>query len=184
MSIKFKEIKKYLARNVRLSICFEDGYYHNYLMISDIPDNKYDDLYVFGVGMIDVEFSRDVFKKPQELEGIISSTKDDDLRPAIEIVLHKKPREIERKVEDYLMFKDLKPYLQIGRNFTVLNREDWSGDEYERREQISEKHDEMYVYGISMENNYSKDEMVDSLDIEYDTYMKKRMILVLSKEPR
>lgn len=184
MSIKFIEIKKYLARNVRLSICFEDGYYHNYLMVSDIPGNKYDDLYVFGVGMIDVEFSMDVFKEPQELEGIIYSTKDDDLKPAIEIVLHKEPREIGRKVENCLMFKDLKPYLQIGRNFTVLNREDWSRDEYEYRKQISEKYDEMYVYGISMEDNYSEDAMVDSLDIKYDTYLKKRMILVLSKKPR
>ena len=32
MAIKFKEIKNYIARNVRMSICFEDGYYHNYLM--------------------------------------------------------------------------------------------------------------------------------------------------------
>ena len=45
-------IMKYLARNTRLSICFEDGYYHDYLMISDIPAEKYKDLYVYGVGMV------------------------------------------------------------------------------------------------------------------------------------
>lgn len=66
MAIKFEEVKRYLARNVRLSICFEDGYYHDYLMVSDIPDSKYDRLYVYGIGMIDVEFSRDVYSKPQE----------------------------------------------------------------------------------------------------------------------
>ena len=27
MAIKFEELRKYVARNVRLSICFEDGYY-------------------------------------------------------------------------------------------------------------------------------------------------------------
>lgn len=37
MAIQFKKIRQYLARNTRLSICFEDGYYHDYLMISDIP---------------------------------------------------------------------------------------------------------------------------------------------------
>lgn len=37
MAIQFKELRKYLARNIRLSICFEDGHYHDYLMISDIP---------------------------------------------------------------------------------------------------------------------------------------------------
>lgn len=41
MAIKFEELRKYIARNVRLSICFEDGYYHDYLMMSDIPEQKY-----------------------------------------------------------------------------------------------------------------------------------------------
>lgn len=30
MAIQFKEIRQYLARNARLSICFEDGYYQDY----------------------------------------------------------------------------------------------------------------------------------------------------------
>lgn len=46
MAIQFKEIRQYLARNTRLSICFEDGCYHDYLMISDISAEKYKDLYV------------------------------------------------------------------------------------------------------------------------------------------
>lgn len=45
MAIQFKEIRQYLARNARLSICFEDGYYQDYLMVSDIPTEKYKDLY-------------------------------------------------------------------------------------------------------------------------------------------
>ena len=61
MAIKFKEIRKFLARNTRLSICFEDGDYHNYLLISDIPSLEYDELYVYGVGMTDVEFSLDIY---------------------------------------------------------------------------------------------------------------------------
>ena len=50
MAIQFKEIRQYLARNIRLSICFEDAHYHDYLMISGIPAHKYKDLYVYGVG--------------------------------------------------------------------------------------------------------------------------------------
>ena len=46
MAIQFCEIKKYIARNECISICLEDGSYDNYLMISDIPEGKYDNLYV------------------------------------------------------------------------------------------------------------------------------------------
>lgn len=52
MAIQFKEIRQCLARNTRLSICFEDGCYHDYLMISDIPTEKYKDLYVYGIGLV------------------------------------------------------------------------------------------------------------------------------------
>ena len=79
MAIQFKEIRQYLARNAKLSICFEDGYYHNYLMISDIPAEKYKDLYVYGVGMIDVEFPMDIYVSPKDLDGVITSTNDDTL---------------------------------------------------------------------------------------------------------
>ena len=51
MAIKFEELRKYVARNVRLSICFEDGYYHDYLMMSDIPEQKYAGFYIYGVGI-------------------------------------------------------------------------------------------------------------------------------------
>ena len=50
VAIQFKEIRQYLARNARLSICFEDGYFQDYLMVSDIPAENYKDLYVYGIG--------------------------------------------------------------------------------------------------------------------------------------
>ena len=156
MAIQFKEIRQYLARNTRLSICFEDGYYHDYLMISDIPAEKYKDLYVYGVGMIDVEFSMDIYVSPKDLDGVITSTKDDTIEPAIEIVLHEAPRNIDRKAEDVLLFKDIKPYLQIGRNFAVVNREDWSYKLYEYRNDIPSDYDDMFVFGIGMEDNFDE----------------------------
>lgn len=187
MAIQFKEIRKYLARNVRLSICFEDGYYHDYLMISDIPAEKYKDLYVYGVGMIDVEFSMDIYASPKELGGVTISTKDDTIEPAIEIVLHEAPRNIERKAEDVLLFKDIKPYLQIGRNFAVVNREDWSYKLYEYRNDIPGNYDDMFVYGIGMEDNSEEKDknIIKSLEKrQYDSCLNKRMVIVLSNTAR
>ena len=56
MAIQFQEIRQYLARNVMLSICFDGGYYHDYLMISDIPAEKYKDLYVLGLEWLMLNF--------------------------------------------------------------------------------------------------------------------------------
>ncbi|MCI8835308.1 MAG: hypothetical protein HFH24_08035 [Ruminococcus sp.] len=187
MAIQFMSIRQYLARNVRLSICFEDGYYHDYLMVSDIPDEKYKDLYVYGVGMVDVEFSRDIYAAPVDMEGVVISTKDDAIKPAIEIVLHNAPRNIERKAEEALLFKDLKPYLQTGRNFAVVNREDWSYEFYEYRNEIPDNYDEMFVYGIGMEDNPDETDtdILKSLEKrKYDSHLNKRMVIVLSKTAR
>lgn len=187
MAIQFKEIRQYLARNVRLSICFEDGHYHDYLMISDIPVEKYKDLYVYGVGMIDVEFPKDIYTSPKNLDGVIISTNDDTIEPAIEIVLHETPRETERKSEDVLLFKDIKPYLQIGRNFAVVNREDWSYRLYEYRSDIPDNYGDMFVYGIGMEDNFDESDKNIAKVLEkrnYDSYLNKRMVVVLSNTAR
>lgn len=183
MAIKFKEIRKFLARNTRLSICFEDGDYHNYLLISDIPSLEYDELYVYGVGMTDVEFSLDIYSEPDEINREVTiSGRGFTMQPAIEIVLSDKPRDIERNICDSLTFKDLKPYLQIGRWFNIVNKLDWSSESYEYRENISEKYDSMYVYGIGVEYNPDLEETYRKL--KYDTHFNKRMVLVLSDKPR
>ena len=72
MAIKFKDIRRFLARNIRLSICFLDGQYHNYLLVSDISASEYDELYVYGIGMTDVEFSKDIYSEPEEPNGEVS----------------------------------------------------------------------------------------------------------------
>ena len=185
MAIQFKEIRQYLARNARLSICFEDGYYHDYLMISDIPAEKYKDLYVYGVGMADVEFSMDIYASPKDVDGVTISTRDYTIEPAIEIVLHEVPRNIDRKEEDVLLFKDIKPYLQIGRNFAVVNREDWSYKLYEYRNDIPGDYDDMFVYGIGMEDNFEDKNVIKELEKrKYNSYLNKRMVIVLSNTAR
>ena len=189
MAIQFKEIRQYLARNVRLSICFEDGYYHDYLMISDIPAEKYKDLYVYGIGMIDVEFSKDIYTSPQNLDDTNSSIKIKEctFEPAIEVVLHKIPRDIERKAEGLLLFKDIKPYLQIGRNFAVVNREDWSYRLYEWKRDIPDEYNDKFVFGIGMEDNFDENDkdIIKALEKRgYDSCMNKRMVIVLSDTGR
>lgn len=178
MAIQFKELRKYLARNIRLSICFEDGHYHDYLMISDIPAEKYNDLYLYGVGMVDVEFSKDIYTSQKDIDGVIVSTNDDTIEPAIEIVLHENSREVERKAEDVLLFKDIKPYLQIGRNFAVVNREDWSYRLYEYRNEIPASYDDMFVYGIGMEDNLEESDKNIAKVLEkrkFDSCLNKRI---------
>lgn len=44
------------------------------------------------------------------------------------------------------------------------------------------KYDNMYVYGIGMEDNTDLEETYRKL--KYDTHLKKRMVLVLSDNPR
>ena len=187
MAIQFKEIRKYLARNTRLSICFEDGYYQDYLMVSDIPDEKYKDLYVYGIGMIDVEFSKDIYTFPRNVGDATISIKDVTLEPAIEIVLRETPRDIERKTEEVLLFKDIKPYLQIGRNFAVVSREDWSCKLYEYRRDIPDEYDDKFVFGIGMEDNFDENDkdVIETLGKrKYDSYLNKRMVIVLSDTER
>lgn len=40
-------------------------------MGSDILEMKYDRIYVYGIGMIDVEFSMDVYTNLQETDGVV-----------------------------------------------------------------------------------------------------------------
>lgn len=157
-------------------------------MISDIPAEKYKDLYLYGVGMADVEFSMDIYASPKDLDGVTISTKDYTIEPAIEIVLYETPHNnIERKAEDVLLFQDIKPYLQIGRNFAVVNREDWSYKLFEYRKDIPGDYDDMFVYGIGMEDNFDESDknIIKALEKrKYDSYLNKRMVIVLSNTAR
>ena len=85
------------------------------------------------------------------------------------------------------MFKDIKPYLQIGRNFAVVNREDWSYKLYEYRNDIPGNYDDMFVYGIGMEGNSDESDknIIKMLEKrKYDSYLNKRMVIVLSNTAR
>lgn len=185
MAIKFGEIKKYLSRVNRISICFEDGHYDNYVLLSDVPEGIYDEYYIFGVGMVDVEFPRDVYCEPKELPQRISIKDGFYLGCGLEIVVQEKPRDIKRETEEVLTFGDLRGYLQIGRNFSVVTKEDWAEECYEWRDEIPREYDSMYIYGIGIEDNLGEIQKVThSRLLELDCSLNKKMRIVLSKSPR
>ncbi|MBQ3795023.1 MAG: hypothetical protein IJP84_04795 [Lachnospiraceae bacterium] len=182
MAVKFKELRQYLARNIRLSICFENGHYDDYNILSDIPDKKYDELYVFGIGKIDVEFPLDVYSEPSEMPETVGN--NFDLYPALEVVLHDKPRKDigERKCREYLKFSDLKGYFQIFGHMKVVMQKDWSSKTFNERKDIPDEYGDYFVYGIGMEEDPEPEKGYE--DVKYDSSMKKRIVVVLSDEPR
>ena len=87
--------------------------------------------------------------------------------------LYQKPRDIARSTEGKLLFRDLKPYLQIFGYFSVVDRDNWSGEMYKYRDDIPEKYDDRLVYGIGMEDNP-----------DADTLPPKRLVIVLSENEK
>lgn len=182
MAITFQEVRQYISRTVRVSICFEDGHYDNYTLISDIPEGRYENLYVYGIGMIDVEFPLDVYAKPNPEQPVKRA--DTFWGCGLEIVLYDTPRaDIARNCEKGLEFGDLRDYLQIGGNFSVVLREGWSSEAYEWRDDIPDKYNGMFVYGIGMEDNPKEMENPRYKNLS-ETFLVKRMVLVLSETPR
>lgn len=75
--IRFGMIRKYCSRIDRVSVCMQETLrYENYLSIKDVPAD-YDNLYLYGFGIIDSEFA--------DGHGI-------QLKKCIEIMLSEEPR--------------------------------------------------------------------------------------------
>lgn len=187
MAITFGELKQYISRRIPISICFRDGYYDNYILISDIPEAKYDDFYVYGVGTRDVEFPLDVYKRPAvALTEYIIPAKEVCFECGLEIVLQEQPRYVHRVDARQLCFADLREYLQIGMNFSIVMREDWSAEFYTWKKDIPDQYNNLFVYGIGMEDVSKED--VYFKDMEYDrirdTQAAKAITVVLAQKPR
>ena len=178
MAIKFKEIRKYISRVVRLSICFDDGSYDNYLLLSDIPEGMYDDMYVYGIGLTDVEFPMDLYSPPKQDKKTM--VKNCFLGYALEIVLCNEDRDFERKDNETLRFGDLRNYLQIGKYFSVMFKDEWKPDCYEWRKQIPEKYDDMRLFGIGVEDSPEAHSRFNNVEL-VDSKLTKRICIVLEK---
>ena len=89
--MKFKEIKRYISAIDRVSICmYETLRYENYRFIRRVPD-KYDEYYVYGIGLIESEFEIEEDSVTAEVEGN-EIGKGYFLSKCIEIMLSEKPR--------------------------------------------------------------------------------------------
>ena len=90
--ITFGTLRKYISRIERLSICMlETKEYSNYVFLKDVPD-RYDDLYVYGIGMIESEFyqvQEQVFVASGDKENLV-------FLPCIEIVLSEEPKKLSK----------------------------------------------------------------------------------------
>ena len=73
MKLKFKELRQYISVIDRISICMRETLqYDNYRFMRDVPD-KYDDYYVYGIGMIESEFKIDETALPSDLKKDIGN---------------------------------------------------------------------------------------------------------------
>lgn len=92
MTLKFKELKKYISTLDRLSICMRETLnYENYHYMRDVPD-KYDEYYVYGIGRIKSEFKIEKELNKSDVRG----NKINDkyfLGECLEVMLAQKPRD-------------------------------------------------------------------------------------------
>lgn len=92
MGLKFGELRKYISRIDRTAVCFHETMnYETYRFASNIPD-KYDDLYVVGFGISELEFDADEFTPPDVIERSRIG-ENSYLAKCIEVTVAQKPRE-------------------------------------------------------------------------------------------
>lgn len=92
--MKFKDFKKYVSVIDRVSICMQDTLqYDNYRYMADVPNGKYDDYYVYGVGLIQSEFEIGP-DGPDSLEKENMINNKYCLMECMEIMLSKAPRDV------------------------------------------------------------------------------------------
>ena len=133
--------------------------------------------------MIDVEFPLDVYVPVKELQKRNWSETGCFLGCALEIVLQEEPRDIERVNPNEVTFGDLRGYLQIGRNFSIVQNEGWTEEEFEFKYEIPEKYNDMYVYGIGIENYFDENVKV-SPELLLDSYCFRKLKIVVSERAR
>lgn len=86
MNLKVKDLRNYVSRIDRISICQKETLnYENYSCMEEVPD-KYDEYYVYGIGMIESE--------------VFENNKLVDFKPHLEIMVCDKPMEHEGEKND------------------------------------------------------------------------------------
>lgn len=146
MSISFKKIREYLSCNECISLFFENGHYRNYSSVSCIPEGIYDDLYVYGIGLIYTEFTGNNNSETLQPANII-------YKPAIEIALCEELGGIEENDGEDILFRDVHSVLEIVGNTSINILQDNTYEVYKTKAEIPDKYDDMYVLEIGIEKN-------------------------------
>ena len=90
--MKFKDIRPYISNIDRVSICDKDTLrYENYQFIADVPD-KYDDMYLYGIGRIQSEFPAKEAVDAAIKQGVDPNSDEIVYAECIEIMLSDTPR--------------------------------------------------------------------------------------------
>lgn len=97
--LKFGNLRRYISVIDRISICMHETLqYENYRLIREVPE-LYDDYYVYGVGMIESEFSEndnypDKNTHYKKDESMCAMQVPITLKMCIEIMLAQTPRDM------------------------------------------------------------------------------------------
>lgn len=104
MDIKFKDIREYISRLDRISVCIlERGIYFNYQYIERVSAS-FDECYLYRIGMIESEFNEEQELSLGKTEGpdapVRWGTSNDTIEPCIELMLSKRPRSVIEEEEE------------------------------------------------------------------------------------
>ena len=178
MSFTFGEIKRFLARDMKLSIKMLKGGYTDYLMVSDIPEGKCDDMIIYGLaGIKYVEFPELGEYVPTSSDEL--SWMDHKLDFAYEITLCDQipdydDRDHARTNTENIILKDLRIILPMYGHCSV-NCIGEGKEAFRSSQDIPDTFDNKYLFGLGMEP--------DKTDITAGVY-EKRYVIVLSNRPR
>ena len=178
MAFTFGEIKNYLARDMRLSVRMLKGGDKDYLMVSDLPDGKYDDLIVYNLAEIKFiefpEFGEYVPASSPELSWMSN-------KPGIgfEITLCEQipdydDRDHTRTNGEQIVFRDLRNLLPMYGHCSVGIIGEGK-EAFRSSRDIPESYNGKYLFGLGMEP--------DKTDITAGTY-EYRYVVLLANRPR
>lgn len=174
MAIKFRELRKYLSNVIKIFMCFGDNYCDNYKDKHEIPEEKYDDMYVLDISMVEDE----ILPACTYIGDIYDGA-------AIKVDIQEESLDFERLNENELLFGDLRKYLKEDVNYIIVRKEDYKETIFLGRKYIPDVYDDMYVHviGLGIYGSDTEKIMLARTGI-LASYLTKVLKIIVSKSPR
>lgn len=174
MAIKFGELRKYLSIVIKIFMCSGGNYCDNYKDEHEIPEEKYDDMYVLGISMVEDEIQ----PACTYIENIFDGA-------AIKVDIQEEPVDFECLNDNELLFGDLRNYLKEDAKYIIVRKEDFKEENYQARKYIPQCYDNMYVHiiGLGIDGNTIETIMLARTGMIY-SYLTKVLKIIVSKSPR